>query len=227
MKKTQLYLLVAFSMCFVTKSFTQKGEYDIVNGIGIFGGITKVNLATDNFTTTEGDGFIGGFSATVEIPHRWYNMSYGLHLSESTISILGRPTALSTTNEFIDYKIFAAQLALMAHIKLAGSYVTLDLGPMLQYNSRLEFKDNTQEGYYINNYVNLLATDISNISQFNLNGAVGITAGFKFLKLRAHYIYGATNLLKKLESEDIDTSGGDSRFKGNMSMLLFGAMVSF
>ncbi|WP_298492625.1 hypothetical protein [uncultured Algibacter sp.] len=227
MKKTQLYLLVAFSMCFVTKSFTQKGEYDIVNGIGIFGGITKVNLATDNFTTTEGDGFIGGFSATVEIPHRWYNMSYGLHLSESTISILGRPTALSTTNEFIDYKIFAAQLALMAHIKLAGSYVTLDLGPMLQYNSRLEFKDNTQEGYYINNYANLLATDISNISQFNLNGAVGITAGFKFLKLRAHYIYGATNLLKKLESEDIDTSGGDSRFKGNMSMLLFGAMVSF
>lgn len=227
MKKTQLYLLVAFSMCFVTKSFTQKGEYDIVNGIGIFGGFTKVNLATDNFTTTEGDGFIGGFSATVEIPHRWYNMSYGLHLSESTISILGRPTALSTTNEFVDYKIFAAQLALMAHIKLAGSYVTLDLGPMLQYNSRLEFKDNTQEGYYINNYANLLATDISNISQFNLNGAIGITAGFKFLKLRAHYIYGATNLLKKLESEDIDTSGGDSRFKGNMSMLLFGAMVSF
>ena len=73
----------------------------------------------------------------------------------------------------------------------------------------------------------LSATDIGNISQFNLNGAVGITAGFKFLKLRAHYIYGATNILKKLESEDIDTSGGDSRFKGNMSMLLFGAMVSF
>ena len=227
MKYKHLFLLVALLLCFVTKSFSQKGNYDIVNGIGIFGGISKVNLTTDNFTTTEGDGFIGGLSATVDIPHRWYNMSYGMHLSESTISILGRPTVSSTTNEFVDFKLFAAQLALMGHIKLAGSYVTLDVGPMLQYNSRLEFKDKAQEGYFINNYDNLSATDIGNISQFNLNGAVGITAGFKFLKLRAHYIYGATNILKKLESEDIDTSGGDSRFKGNMSMLLFGAMVSF
>lgn len=227
MKKIQLYLLVALSVCFVTKSFSQNGKYDIVNGIGIFGGLTKVDLVTDNFETTQGDGFIGGMSATVEINHRWYNMSYGLHLSESTISILGRPTASSTASEFIDYKLFAAQLALMMHVKLAGSYVTLDVGPMLQYNSRLEFEDKAQEGYFINNYDNLLAEDISNISQFNLNGAVGVTAGFKFVKLRAHYIYGATNILKKLESEDIDTSGGDSRFKGNMSMLLFGAMISF
>lgn len=227
MKKTQLYLLVALSICFVTKSLSQNGKYDIVNGIGIFGGLTKVDLITDNFVTTQGDGFVGGMSATVEINHRWYNMSYGLHLSESTISILGRPTASSTTDEFVDYKLFAAQLALMMHVKLAGSYVTLDVGPMLQYNSRLEFEDKAQEGYFINNYDNLLATDISNISQFNLNGAVGITAGFKFIKLRAHYIYGATNILKKLESEDIDTSGGHSRFKGNMSMLLFGAMISF
>jgi len=227
MKKIQHYLLVALLLCFVTKSFSQKGQYDIINGIGIFGGVTKANLITDNFTTKIGDGFVGGLSATVEIPNTWYNMSYGLHLSESEISILGRETANSNSNEYIDYKLFAAQLALMGHIKLAGSYVTLDVGPMLQYNSRLEFEDKAQEGYFINNYDNLLAEDISNISQFNLNGVVGITAGFKFVKLRAHYIYGATNILKKLESEDIDTSGGDSRFKGNMSMLVFGAMVSF
>ncbi|MGB5418328.1 hypothetical protein [Algibacter sp.] len=227
MKKIQLFLLVALPICFVTKSFSQHGSYDIVNGIGIFGGITKVDLKTDNFITTQGEGFIGGLSATVDIPNRWYNMSYGMHLSESTISILGRPEASSMASEFVDYKLFAAQLALMLHAKLAGSYVTLDVGPMLQYNSRLEFKNEAKESYFINNYDDLLATDISNISQFNLNGAVGITAGFKFLKLRAHYIYGFTNTLKKLESEDIDTSGGDSRFKGNLSMLVFGAMVSF
>ena len=226
MNYTQLFLLVALVLCFVTKSFSQKGNYDIVNGIGIFGGITKVNLTTDNFTTTEGDGFIGGFSATVDIPLRLYNASYGLHLSESTISILGRPTASSTTDEFVDYKLFAAQLAFMGHIKLAGSYLTLDVGPMLQYNSRLEFKDKAQEGYFINNYDNLLATDIGNISQFNLNGAIGLTAGFKNFKVRGQYIYGATNMLKKLEGE-VDDTGGDSRFKGNMTMLIFGAMVSF
>ena len=214
-------------MCFVTKSFSQKGNYDIVNGIGLFGGITNIDLTTDNFVTKKGDGFIGGLSATVEIPHRWYNMSYGLHLSESTISILGRSTVSSSVEEFVDYKLFAAQLALMGHIKLAGSYVTLDVGPMLQYNSRLEFENKAQENYFINNYNNLSATDIGNISQFNLNGAVGITAGFKFIKLRAQYIYGFTNILSKIESQNLDTSGGDARFKGNMSMLIFGAMVSF
>ncbi len=227
MKYNRIFLLVALTLCFVTKSFSQKGNYDIVNGIGIFGGITKIDIKTDNFITTEGDGFVGSLTATVEIPHRWYNMSYGMQLSESTISILGRPTTSSATNEFVDYKLFAAQLTLMGHIKLAGPYVTLDVGPMLQYNSRLEIEDKNQEGYFINNYDNLTAEDISNISQFNLNGAVGITAGFKFLKLRAHYIYGATNILKKLESEDIDASGGDSRFKGNISMFVFGAMLSF
>ncbi len=29
------------------------------------------------------------------------------------------------------------------------------------------------------------------------------------------------------ESEDLDASGGNARFKGNVSMLVFGAMVSF
>lgn len=227
MKYNRIYLLVVVTICFVTKSFSQRGDYDIVNGFGIFGGITKVNLSTDNFITTEGDGFIGGMSATVDIPHKFYNMSFGMQLSESTISILGRPNIVSSTNQFIDYKLFAAQVALMGHIKLAGPYVTLDLGPMLQYNSPLEIEDKSQEGYFINNYLNLRAEDISNISQFNINGAIGITAGFKFLKLRAHYIYSATNILKKLESETIDTSGGNSRFKGNLSMLVFGAMISF
>ena len=227
MKKIQLFLLVALTLCFVTKSFSQRKNYDIVNGIGIFGGLTKVDLKTDNFITTHGDGFMGGFSATVDIPHKWYNMSYGMHLSESTISILGRPDAASTASEFIDYKLFAAQLAFMVHAKLAGNYITLDAGPMLQYNGLLEFENDAQENYIINNYDNLSAASITNISQLNFNGAVGITAGFKFIKLRAHYIYGFTNTLKRLESENLDTTGGDSRFKGNLSMLVFGAMISF
>lgn len=229
MKYNAIYLLVVILLCFVTKSFSQRGNYDIVNGIGIFGGITQVDINTDNFITTNSNGFIGGLSATVDIPHRFYNMSYGMHISENNVQISARPSMLgnSDPNTFIEYKLFAAQVALMGHIKLAGSYVTLDLGPMLQYNSRLELNDSSKEGYFINNYSNLRATDIADVSKFNLNGAAGITAGFKFIKLRAHYIYGFTNMLKKLEDQSLDTSGGDARFKGNMSMLVFGAMISF
>ncbi len=229
MKYNRLFLLVVILLCFVTKSFSQKGNYDIVNGIGIFGGLTKTDITTNNFVTSKGDGFIGGLSATVEIPHKWYNMSYGMHLSENSVLISARPTMLSASNpnEFVEFKLFAAQVALMAHIKLAGSYVTLDIGPMLQYNGKLELKDSNKSAYFINNYSNLTAKDIGNISQFNLDGAVGITAGFKFIKFRAQYVYGFTNILKKLNAQNLDTSGGNTSFKGNQSMLVFGGMISF
>ena len=98
---------------------------------------------------------------------------------------------------------------------------------MLQYNGKLELKDRTQEGYYVNNYSNLTTQDITNISQFNLNGAVGASVGVRNFKLKAQYIYGFTNILKKLENQNLDTSGGDSRFKGNQNMLVLGAIVSF
>jgi len=227
MKKLQLISLVAIMLCFVTKSFSQKGNYHITNGISIAGAITKFNISTDNFTTKQGDGFLGGLIATVDIPNRWYNISFGMQLSESAIGIAARPTLVSTTNTFIDYKLFAAQIALLGHIKVIPDYFTIDVGPMLQYNSKLELKDTSNKTYYINNYTNLTAKDISNISQFNFNGAVGASLGVRNFKLKAQYIYGFTNMLNKLETQNLDTSGGSARFKGNQNMLVLGAIISF
>lgn len=227
MKKVQLILLVAISLCFVTKSFSQKGNYPITNGFGITGGITQFDIVTDNFTTKSSNGFVGGFTAAVDIPLRWYNVSFGMQLSESHIEILGRPTLVSSEDTYIDYKMFAAQVAMLMHIKVIPNHFTIDLGPMLQYNSKLEFKDKAQEAYYVNNYTNLTAEDITNISQFNLNGAVGASLGIRNFKLKAQYIYGFTNILKKLENQSFDTAGGDARFKGNQTMLVLGAIVSF
>jgi hypothetical protein len=227
MKYNRLTLLVALILCFVTKSFSQKGNYPIRNGFGIHGGITKFDIATDNFITSKGNGFLGGMSATVDIPVRWYNISFGMQLSENHIDILGRPTAGSTEQEFIDYKMFAAQVAMLVHIKAVEDYFSIDLGPMLQYNGKLELDDRQKETYFINNYDNLTATDISEISQFNLNGVIGASLGIKNFKLKAQYIYGFTNILKKLENQDLDASGGDARFKGNQSLLVLGAIVSF
>ena len=223
MKIKIIYLLVAFNLVFVTTIFAQHKTYDIVNGFGIFGGLTKYDITTDNFNTEASNGFLFGMSATVDIPHRWYNMSYGMQLSENYIKIDARPSMGSTEQEFVEYKVFAAQLALLGHIKLIGSHLTIDAGPMFQYNGKLDIKDEDQEGYYINNYDNLTAKDISSISQFHFNGVIGVSAGYKFFRFRAQYIYGFTNMLKKLE----DTVDSDERFEGNQSMLVFGAMFSF
>ncbi|WP_242092412.1 hypothetical protein [Aestuariivivens sediminicola] len=220
-------LLVVGLLVFVTKSFAQHKTYNITNGIGVFGALTQFDIETDNFITKQDNGFLFGASATVDIPHRWYNMSYGMQLSENYINIEGRATSSGQGQELIKYKLFAAQLALLGHIKLIGSHLTIDAGPMIQYNGKLELEDDDQKDYFINNYDNLKAEDISSISQFNFNGLIGASIGYGFFRLKAQYIYGFTNMLKKLEDQNLDTTGGDERFKGNQSMLVFGAMISF
>ncbi|GAB1856200.1 hypothetical protein MHTCC0001_10350 [Flavobacteriaceae bacterium MHTCC 0001] len=227
MKINKLTLLVALILGFVTYTYAQKGNYRISNGFSIFGGITKFDISTNNFITSQGDGFLGGISATVDIPHRWYNVSFGLQLSENNFDILGRPTQTSTENEFITYKLLTVQAAMLMHIKVIEHHFTIDLGPMIQYGAELELKHKDQDNYFIANYTNLGAKDILNISPLNFNGVIGGSVGIKNFKLRAQYIYGFTNILKKLEKEEIDTSGGNARFKGNQNMLVLGAAFSF
>ena len=227
MKKQQLYLLVAIMLCFVTKSFSQRKNYEIKNGFGLFGGISQFDIITDNFETTKGNGWIGGMSATVDLPHKWYNASYGMQLSENNISIAGRTSNTDLSVRALEYKLFTVQLGFLWHAKLAGSFLTLDLGPMLQYNSNLELKDEQQELFLVTNYNSLTANDITEISNFNVNGSVGLTAGLSILKFRAQYIYGFTNILNKLNSNNDFDLTGNNKFKGNQSMLTFSVMITF
>jgi len=226
--KKQLFLLVAFSIAFVTTALAQHQRYSIKNGIGIYGGLTQFDIITDNFQTVKGEGWIGGLSATVDLPHKWYTVSYNIQLSENNVGIFARPSNVIANEEEIDYKLFTAQVAFLFHAKVLQDYITVDVGPMIQYNSELELKDDNHENYIIGSYNNLLAKDITGISQFNVNGAVGATAGFKGFKLRAQYIYGFTNMLNKLNNKnDLDTTGGNNKFKGNQSMLAFTAIIVF
>ena len=228
MKFKQYILLVAFSIGFVTINFAQHRRVPIKNGLGIQGGLTQFDIITDNFDVQKGNGWIGGGSATVDLPHKFYNMSYSIQLSENTVGIAARPIPLITSEEYIDYKLFTAQITLQAHIKIVESFLTLDVGPMLQYNSELELKDDKYENYFISNYNNLLANEISDITKFNVDGAIGLSAGVSHFRLKAQYIYGFTNMFGKLNKNNLDTSGSsESKFKGNQSMLAFTLMITF
>lgn len=227
MQKRQLIILVALCIGFVTFSFGQGRTYRIQNGFGIYGGITQYDILTDNFNTKKGDGWQAGASATVDIPHKWYNVSYLIQLSENHVGIAARPNNLILTEEFVDYKIFTAQIALMMHVKLIQSFLTIDVGPMIQYNGDMEIDDNAYENYLINSYDNLLAKDLKDITNFNVDGAIGVSAGYAFFRLKAQYIYGFTNMLNKLNDSNLDLSGNDKKIKGNQSMLAFTAMITF
>ncbi|MDG4715231.1 hypothetical protein [Winogradskyella marincola] len=226
MKKLKYILLVVISMAFVTLTYAQHKRYAIKNGVGIQGGVTQFDIITDNFVTKKNTGFIGGLSASVDIPHKWYNVSYNILLSENNIDIAAFSLA-NPTEEFVEYKLLTAQISFLFHAKLIGSNLTLDLGPMLQYNGDLELKDSSKEGYIISDYETLLTEDISKISNFNVNGAVGLSAGFGAFRLRAQYIYGFTNILGNLNDEDLYVGSNNNKFKGNQSMIAFTAIITF
>ncbi len=227
MKFKRFILLVAFTMCFVTIIHSQHKTYDIVNGFGVMAGVSFYDIKTDNFTTKQGTGFVGGMSATLDLPHKGYTVSYGMQLSENNFEISGRMTDDVAGNEILEYKLRAVQLGFYYHKKIFGDNFTLDVGPQIQYNGKLELKDETKEGYFINGYDSLTAKDIENISQFNVNGLVGASAGIGAIKIRAQYIYGFLNILDKLNDKNLNVGNNTEEFKGNQSMLVFTVMFSF
>lgn len=224
MKNFKSILLVAICLLFVTLSYAQRKNYKIKNGIGLQGGITQFDILTDNFETKSNTGFIGGMSASVDLPHKWYNVSYNIQLSQNHIDISASPVGL-LTNEFVEYKMFTADISFLLHVKLISNNLTLDVGPMLQYNSELELKDDSKQGYILTGYNSLLTEDIREISNFNANGAIGLSLGVRRFQLRAQYIYGFTNILGKLNDKDFNLVN-DRKFKGNQSLLALTAIIT-
>ncbi len=220
----QLNLLVAILLLFVTNTFAQRPNYDIKNMIGIHGGITQFDIATDNFTTEKQNGFIAGLTGIVNIPHKWYDVSYAIQFTENHLGIEGRSNT-SGENEMLDYKLSAAQLAVFMHAKIFQQNLIIDFGPVIQANGFLELKDDTYDEYYINGFDDddLTAKGLRDISKFNVNGAIGATAGFEHFRIRAQYQYGFTNMLNKLNNLEIE----GTKFKGNQSQVLLTVMVLF
>ena len=220
--RNQLNLLVAVLLLFVTNSFAQTPNYDIKNFVGIHGGITQLDIITDNFTIEKQNGFIAGLTGIVNVSHKWYDVSYGIQFSQNNLNMLGGMTDVDG-DESLEYKLSAVQLALLMHAKILQQNLTIDFGPVIQANGFLELKDDTQEDYFVNGFDNLNAIDLRDISKFSINGAIGATAGFKNFRVRAQYQYGLTNMLNKLNDLEIE----DTEFKGNQSQLIFTAMVLF
>ncbi|WP_375238457.1 hypothetical protein [Aurantibacter sp.] len=231
MKNKHLLLLVAICVCFVTQTNAQrqkaKGTVNIKNGFAIAGGLTQYDILTDNFTTTKGEGWVFGMSATVDLPHKGFNVSYGMQLSENILGVAAKPSlTTSSIDNSVDYKIFTAQVAFLWHLKLGTDHLTLDIGPMLQYNSDLELKDEDKENYIIDGFNSVTAKDFKSLNNVNFNGAIGLTAGISHFKVKAQYIYGVTNILGGLNKEDF-AQDLEKKFKGNQSMLAFTVMFSF
>lgn len=214
-------ILVAINLLFVTTTTAQR--YRVQNGLRFYGGLTNYNIQTSDFTTSNQNGWLIGAAAVVDLEHKWYNVSYNIQLAQNKLDISAFAAGTSQ-DEFVNHKLFTAQIALLGHLKIIGKNLTIDAGPMIQYNGDLDIEDSSKENYIVSGYNTLTLKDLSEVSRFNVNSAIGVSAGFDRISLRAQYIYGFTNMLNKLNKQNF---AENSDFRGNQSMLVFSAMVTF
>jgi hypothetical protein len=202
MKKT--FFVSAF--VFITGIISaQYGEKDS-NHIGISGGINQFTMITSDFDTEAAIGWNVGLSVRGNF-YNDFDMVYGIQFSENQFAV----KSANPLFEDVNTKIQSAQISLLLSYKIVESHLSVEIGPMFQFNGKLDLQEEDEltpidlEG--------TVAKDIQEIKVFNFYPTIGFTAGVTHVRLHFYYQYGMSNMLRTLEAP----SGRD--LKGNGSIL--------
>ena len=207
--KTNLFtsILILFSAI----SFSQYQNKD-GNRIGITAGISQSSLFTDNFNAKPGIGYNGGLSVRGNYYNNW-SMIFGMQFFQNTFSL--ESTSLTTTLKETEFNVSGAQVRLLLSYNVVKDHVSIDFGPVFQANGNLSTKS-TDENNILTG-TTLKASQIEDISKFNGNIYIGISAGNRRLRAVLYYQYGVTNLFNNLNNNDaLRVQNGNKDFKGNV-----------
>lgn len=201
---------ICFSIAFVLMATTCFAQYEYrdSNRIGIFFGVNQFTLNTNNFQTKPDTGWNGGLSMRGNFYNNW-DMVYAMQFSENNFSVA---TNSGFITEDTNYKLASAQISLQLSYKIVENHLSLEFGPLVQINGKLKVNQD-QENNNITGTI-LKAKDIVAISQFNFYPTIGITSGFRHVRLNVSYQYGINNMLGNLNSQNLGYS-----FKGNPGIL--------
>jgi len=183
-------------------------DYRDSNRIGISFGVNQFTLNTNDFQTKAGTGWNGGLSMRGNYYNNW-DMVYAIQFSENNFSVA---TNSGFITEDTNYKLASAQISLMWSYKIIESHLSIEMGPLVQINGKLDV-ENDKENNIITG-TTLLAKDIVDISKFNFYPVIGITAGVRHVRLNVSYQYGLNNMLGNLNSQNLGYN-----FKGNPGIL--------
>jgi len=198
------------------------------NMFGLKLAMTQFDIKTNNFITTPGYGFTGGFSTRGDFYNNW-DIQFGINISNNNFKI--QATEIGTiTPKNINIALLNAQVQLLFGYKIIGNNrnlqskfkLTAELGPVLQVNSKMKLSNKDQEDFIIDN-TTLTAKQVTNINGINFNGLVGLSLGAERFRVFGHYQYGVNNILKRLDNAE----GNTQSFKGNISMFQFGVLIYF
>lgn len=202
--------IVLLSALFFTLISNAQHGYRDGNRIGIYGGVTYTSLLTSDFDTKPEMGWAAG----MQVRGNYYNnfsMIFGMQFMESNFSV-------HTLSEDVKYKLMGAQIRLLLSYNVVKDHVSLDFGPVIQFNDKLKIDDK-----YENNFVSgtaLTAKDITDVTRINGNLYAGLSAGNRRVRVILNYQFGANNFLNKLNKKDeLQAANNNSSFNGHLGIL--------
>lgn len=179
------------------------------NGIGIMVGANQASLETSNFDLHPELGWNAGLQVRGGFYNDFY-MVYSIQFNESNFTAATLNSALQP--ESVKYKLSGGQISLQLSYSIIDSHLSVEAGPVFQFNGKMKFDDakagNTLKG------TDLKVNDIADVNPFNFNGAVGVTAGVKRVRISIEYLYGFNNILNNLNDS---TAGHD--FNGHLGII--------
>ncbi|MGK4566526.1 outer membrane beta-barrel protein [Flavobacterium sp. 3HN19-14] len=198
--KNAFYSFAAFLLSMT--AFAQYNYRDS-NRIGIIAGVNQIGLYTSDFDVKSGMGWNAGLSVRGNYYDNW-DMVYAVQFSEVNFDV---PTYNSLSQpKNVNYKFGTVQISLQLSKKIFGENLTLEFGPIIQLNGKMEIdredKQNTIKG------TTLKADDITEITNYNIYPTAGITFGVTHFRANISYQYGLINMFSRVDN-----------VKGNMGIL--------
>ena len=206
-------------------SFNTQAQREIWDGqytrLGLQFGANYFNIATNDLPVTPKVSWTAGFTTRASF-YEDFQFIYGINFYDFQLGIGGREKIeLTSRSQDIEYNMIGVQGSFLGSYKIYGHHLSIEAGPVLQVNGRLEPRQD-KELWYVADY-NIQAIEIEKVSAFNVNLAIGVSGGFEKVKFWLQYQYGLNNIFKGLEDEGLqDKDVGFTNPEGNMSMVATG-----
>ncbi len=181
-------------------------------------------IATNDFDVQSSTGLLAGFTSRSRIFEN-FKLIYGVDFLIASIGVESRALG-QTTLEQAEFSVTGAQVNGILSYDILDQFLTVNFGPSLLINGPLRVRNDGQRDNIINGFNSLTAQDLLQISRITPFLVGGVEGGWKKVRLTLQYQFGFTNILGRLNREDlqdIDASVGE--FNGNATLFSAGVVV--
>lgn len=199
MKNRLLTAALLLTAAFANAQYDEKDS----NRIGISVGANQFTMNTSDFDTEPGIGWNAGLSVRGNF-YNDFDMVYDIRFSENQFTI----NTVTAIDREIKCKIQSAQISLLLSYKFIENHLSVEFGPMFQFNGKLDIAD--EDLVFPIDDTGLTAEDIQEIPVFNFYPTIGVTGGIKHVRAHIYLQYGVTNMFRGLEKpsgEDVKGHG--------------------